>query len=102
MTAGSWFSNPPDLEGIHSLKIPPHEDFHQNLWQAERVAILAIGESPMNPVANHGPLPKLALWSLLLNSVPQMFPPFGPFPSTPPFPRRPVWPLGLSRAFTKK
>ncbi|MEI7775882.1 MAG: hypothetical protein WCK17_14025, partial [Verrucomicrobiota bacterium] len=46
MMAGSWFSNPPDLEGIHSLKIPPHEDFHQNLWQAERVAILAIGESP--------------------------------------------------------
>jgi hypothetical protein len=42
--AGSWFSNTPDLEGIHSLKILPHKDFHQNPWQAERVAILAIGE----------------------------------------------------------
>ena len=38
----------------------------------------------MNPAANHCPLPKFAVWSLVLDSVRQMFRPVGPFsPATP-------------------
>ena len=39
----------------------------------------------MNPAKNHGPLPKFALWSPVLDSVPQMFRPFGSFPPATPF-----------------
>ena len=41
----------------------------------------------MNPAANHCPLPKFALWSLALDSVRQIFRPFGPL-----FPRNPFFP----------
>jgi hypothetical protein len=41
----------------------------------------------MNPAENHCPLPKFAVWSLVLDSVRQMFRPVGPFsPATPFFP----------------
>ena len=41
----------------------------------------------MNPTANPYPLPKSAVWSLALDSVRQMFRPFGPL-----FPRNPFFP----------
>ena len=41
----------------------------------------------MNPAANHCSLPKFAVWSVALDSVRQIFRPFGPlFPRTPPGP----------------
>lgn len=40
MMVASWLSNTPDLEGIHSLKIPPHEDFHQNLWRGAKGQVM--------------------------------------------------------------
>jgi len=43
--AASWFSNTPDLEGIHSLKKPPHRGFFTKiLGKAERMAIFALEE----------------------------------------------------------
>ena len=41
----------------------------------------------MNPTANPYPLPKSSVWSLALDSVRQMFRPFGPL-----FPRNPFFP----------
>ncbi len=48
----------------------------------------------MNPTSNHYPLPKSAVWSLALDSVRQMFRPFGPL-----FPRNPFFPALRSGEF---
>jgi hypothetical protein len=86
--AASWFWNTPDREGVRRLRIAAARVFQRNsLAKRAGWLISCSRNSTMNPAANHCPLPKFALWSLALDSVRQIFRPFGPL-----FPRNPFFP----------